>query len=63
MPSVAAVEVDVRTVPDETGALRADGLGSGGLLPELLEHAAVVTRTPVKITLPGRIDSLPGLSV
>lgn len=63
MPRVAAVEVEVRTVPDETGALRADGLGSGGLLPELLEHAAAVSRTPINITLLGRIDSLPSLSV
>jgi hypothetical protein len=50
MPSVAAVEVEVRTVPDEIGVLRADGLGSGALLPELLEHAAPVTRMPISIT-------------
>lgn len=50
MPSVAAVEVEVRTVPDETVVLRADGLGSGALLPEPLEQAAPVTRMPTNIT-------------
>ena len=55
MPSVAAVDVEVRTVPDETGELRADGLGSGGLLLELLEHAVAAIRTAINITVLGRI--------
>jgi hypothetical protein len=62
MPSVAAVEVEVRTVPDETGALRADGLGSGGLLLELLEHAVAAIRAAINITVLGRMRP-PGFSV
>ncbi len=52
---MAAVDVEVRTVPDETGELRADGLGSGGLLLDLLEHAVAAIRTAINITVLGRI--------
>ena len=52
---MAAVDVEVRTVPDETGELRADGLGSGGLLLELLEHAVAAIRAAINITDLGRM--------
>ena len=52
---MAAVDVEVRTVPDETGELRADGLASGGALLELLEHATATTTVAINITVLGRI--------
>jgi hypothetical protein len=57
------VDVEVRTVPDETAELRADGLGSGELLPELLEHAAAPIPAAISITVLNRIGILPGSSL